>query len=68
MTTKGRKTARRLLSLAAGLAACAFLRAAPTYNGPVKAQEVRPREGVGNFLDKLKAGKTVTVPSLTESD
>lgn len=64
MTTKGRNTARRLLSLAAGLAACAFLRAAPTYNGPVKAQEVRPREGVGNFLDKLKAGKTVTVAYL----
>ena len=54
----------RFLSLAACLVACGFLHAVPTYNGPVKAQEVRAREGVGNFLTKLKAGKTVTVAYL----
>jgi len=54
----------RFLSLAACLVACGFLHAAPTYNGPVKAQEVRARDGVGNFLTKLKAGKTVTVAYL----
>ena len=51
----------RFLSLAACLVACGFLHAVPTYNGPVKAQEVRAREGVGNFLTKLKAGKTYYV-------
>ena len=54
----------RLLSLAACLAACGLLQAEPTFNGLVKAQEVRAREGVGNFLAKLKAGKTVTVAYL----
>ena len=54
----------RLMSLATCLVACGILLAAPTYNGPVKAQEVRAREGVGNFLGKLKAGKTVNVAYL----
>jgi lysophospholipase L1-like esterase len=54
----------RSFCLAVCLVACFFLHAAPTYNGPVKAQEVRAREGVGNFLAKLKAGKTVTVAYL----
>lgn len=50
--------------LAVGLVFCGFLHAAPAYNGPVKAQEVRVRDGAGNFLAKLKAGKTVTVAYL----
>ena len=54
----------RFFSLAACLVACGILNAAPTYNGPVKAQEVRVRDGVGNFLEKLKANKTVTVAYL----
>ena len=51
----------KMLSLAVGLAVCGLLNAGPVYNGLVKAQEVRARDGVGNFLSKLKAGKTVTV-------
>ena len=59
------RDAMRRLCLAACLAAGGLLQAAvPTYNGPVKAQEVRARDGVGNFLTKLKAGKTVTVAYL----
>jgi len=54
----------RFLNLAACLVACGLLYAAPTYNGPVKAQEVRVRDGVGRFLGKLKAGKAVTVAYL----
>ena len=54
----------RFSSLAAILAVCGLLQAEPTFNGLVKAQEVRAREGVGNFLAKLKAGKTVTVAYL----
>ena len=54
----------RILSLAVCLMASGLLQAAPAYTGPVKAQEVRTREGVGNFLGKLKAGKTVTVAYL----
>ena len=54
----------RTLILAACLAVSGLLQAAPVYNGPVKAEEVRTREGVGNFLAKLKASKTVTVAYL----
>ena len=54
----------KMLSLAVGLAVCGLLNAGPVYNGLVKAQEVRARDGVGNFLSKLKAGKTVTVAYL----
>ncbi len=54
----------RLLPLSVCIATGFALHAAPTYNGLVKAQEVHAREGVGNFLAKLKAGKTVTVAYL----
>ena len=54
----------RLFILAICLAICPLSQAAPTYNGPVKAQEVHVRDGVGNFLAKLKAGKTVSVAYL----
>ena len=54
----------RFVPLMVCLSACSPLQAAPAYNGPVKAQEVRARDGVGNFLAKLKAGKTVTVAYL----
>ena len=54
----------RRLWLAVGLAVCGLLQAVPVYSGPAKAQEVRARNGVGNFLAKLKAGKTVTVAYL----
>lgn len=48
--------------IAAALAACTY--AAPVYTGPVKAQEVRMRAGVGHFMEKVKAGKEVTVAYL----
>ncbi len=54
----------KLLPLVACIASALALSAAPKYNGPVEAQEVRSREGVGNFLAKLKAGKPVTVAYL----
>ena len=54
----------RFVTLMVCLSACGLLQAAPAYNGPVKAQEVRARDGVGNFLSKLKAGKTVTIAYL----
>ena len=50
------------LFAAAALAAGAF--AAPVYTGPVAAQEVRVRAGVGHFMEKVKAGKEVTVAYL----
>ena len=66
----------RILPMIAILAACQLAQAAPAanaapktrekpaYSGPVKAQEVRVRDGAGHFLAKLKAGKTVTVAYL----
>ena len=54
----------RFVTLMVCLSACGLLQAAPAYNGPVKAQEVRARDGVGNFLSKLKTGKTVTIAYL----
>ncbi len=66
----------RILPTIAILAACQLAQAAPAanaapktrekpaYSGPVKAQEVRVRDGAGHFLAKLKAGKTVTVAYL----
>ena len=54
----------RLPTLIACLAALASVRAAPVYNGLVKAQEVRVRDGAGNFLRKLKTGKPVTIAYL----
>ena len=36
----------------------------PVYAGPVTAQEVRVRAGVGHFMEKVKAGKEVTVAYL----
>ena len=48
---------------AATLAAGVF--AVPVYyTGPVAAQEVRARAGVGHFMEKVKAGKEVTVAYL----
>ena len=61
---KGRYVMKFFLSLAACLAVGGLLQAAPAYNGPVKAQELRARDGVGNFLAKLKTGKPVTVAYL----
>ena len=36
----------------------------PVYTGPVTAQEVRARKGVGHFMEKVKAGKEVRVAYL----
>lgn len=48
--------------MAATLAVGVF--ADPVYNGPVSAQEVCVRAGVGHFMEKVKAGKEVTVAYL----
>ncbi len=45
-------------------AAVAPLAAAPVYTTPVPAVEVSPRQGIGNFLAKVRAGKPVTVAYL----
>ena len=39
------------------LGALALCGAAPVYQGPVKAEEVHVRQGVGNFLRKIADGK-----------
>ena len=49
---------------AAGVLLLATLQAAPAYKGPVRAQEVRVRDGIGHFMSKIKAGKPVTVAYL----
>lgn len=45
-------------------AAVCPLQAAPVYKDPVPAVEVTPRKGIGNFLEKVRAGKPVTVAYL----
>ena len=50
-----------ILSVAA-LAAAAW--SAPEYAGPVRAEEVRVRDGVGNLMRKLSAGRDVTIAYL----
>ena len=55
---------RKTMSLLAAATLAAGVFAAPAYTGPVKAQEVRARAGVGHFLEKVKAGKEVTVAYL----
>ena len=52
---------RKTMSLLAAATLAAGVFAAPSYTGPVKAQEVRARAGVGHFMEKVKAGKEVTV-------
>jgi len=49
--------------LPAALAALAA-HAAPVYKDPIPAVEATPRKGVGNFLEKVRAGKPVTVAYL----
>lgn len=49
-----------MLSLAAVLVA----QGAPVYNGPVKAEEVRVRTGIGHLMEKIRAGNEITVAYL----
>ena len=37
---------------------------APTYKGPVKAEEVHVRNGVGNLMKKINAGQDITIAYL----
>ena len=44
----------------------------PTYRGPVAAEEVRVRDGVGHVMEKIRAGKPIAIAyfggSITEMD
>lgn len=55
---------RRLSALATAAAAASLLVAEPVYTKPVPAVEATPRQGIGNFLAKVRAGKPVTVAYL----
>ena len=55
---------RKTMSLLAAATLAAGVFAAPAYTGPAQAQEVRARAGVGHFMEKVKAGKEVTVAYL----
>ncbi len=46
-----------ILAAAAVAVAGAVWAAAPVYKGPVKAEEVHTRDGVGHFLEKIRSGK-----------
>ena len=54
----------KTMSFFAAVTLAAGVLAAPAYTGPVTAQEVRARAGVGHFMAKVKAGKEVTVAYL----
>ena len=62
---------KSILSLCIAAAAVAA-QAKPVYQGPVRTQEFRVREGVGNVLAKIRAGKPVSVAyfggSITQMD
>ena len=54
------------------LATVGECRAKPTYAGPVRAEEVRVRDGIGHVMAKIRAGKEIAVAylggSITEMD
>ncbi|MGN0852341.1 MAG: SGNH/GDSL hydrolase family protein [Kiritimatiellia bacterium] len=52
------------LLMVLGLAATLAGRGAPTYNGPVKAEEVRARAGVGHLMEKIRAKGAISVAYL----
>ena len=52
------------LSMILGLVASVMVFAAPKYNGPVKAEEVHVRDGVGHLMEKIRAKKDITVAYL----
>ena len=54
----------RLAVVVIGTLFLASVQAAPEYKGPVRAEEVRERDGIGHFMEKVKAGKPVTVAYL----
>ena len=62
------------MTIAAGLlaVACSAFADKPTYKGPVKAEEFHVRDGIGHVMEKIRAGKTITVAylggSITEMD
>ena len=64
------KSAIHLLAVA--LAAASAFAAKPEYKGPVKAEEVNVRDGIGHVMEKIRAGKPVTIAylggSITEMD
>ena len=58
---------KKITILATGIVAATLavgVFADPVYTGPVTAQEVRVRAGVGHFMEKVKAGKEVRVAYL----
>ncbi len=54
---------KSLFSLLIASSLC-MLNAAPKYEGLIKAEEVRPRQGIGNVLKKIRAGEEVVVAYL----
>lgn len=48
---------KRILIGLAAIAAAVVTAAEPVYSGPVKAEEVRARNGVGHFMKKIREGK-----------
>ncbi len=48
---------KTMIGMAAALLASVVLAETPVYKGPVKAEEVRARNGVGHFMQKIRDGK-----------
>lgn len=55
---------RRVSVFFAIAALAATVWSAPTYKGPVKAEEVHVRNGVGNLMKKINAGQDITIAYL----
>lgn len=52
------------LFFALAVALTCAVQSAPKYEGPIKAEEVRARDGIGHVLEKIRAGKEITVAYL----
>lgn len=52
------------LFFALAVALTCAVQSAPKYEGPIKAEEVRARDGIGHVFEKIRAGKEITVAYL----